>query len=101
MLTLVWIMGLLEQKQTTIARLRRLIFGEKTEKTRKIFPESSQAQTGSGEPKPNRNGPERKGAKDYPGARWVKVPHPKLHIGDLCPKCLKAKLYLFNIPARI
>ena len=30
--TLVWIMGLLEQKQTTIARLRRLIFGEKTEK---------------------------------------------------------------------
>ena len=31
----------------------------------------------------------------------MKVPHPKLHIGDLCPKCLKGKLYLFNKPAQI
>jgi transposase len=99
--TLVWIMGLLEQKQTTIARLRRLIFGEKTEKTRKIFPESPLAEAGPGEPKPKRKGHGRKGAKDYPGARRVKVSHPKLHIGDLCPKCLKAKLYLFQQPARI
>ena len=99
--TLVWIMGLLEHKQTTIARLRRLLFGEKTEKTRKIFPESSLAQAVSGEPKPKRKGHGRKGAKDYRAARQVKVPHPKLHMGDLCPKCLQAKLYLFNKPARI
>jgi len=44
--TLVWIMGLVEQKQTTIARLRRLIFGEKTEKGRKMFPEAFPAPTG-------------------------------------------------------
>ena len=78
--TLVWIMGLLEHKQTTIARLRRLLFGEKTEKTRKIFPESSLAQAVSGEPKPKRKGHGRKGAKDYRAARQVKVPHPKLHV---------------------
>lgn len=99
--TLVWIMGLLEQKQTTIARLRRLIFGEKTEKTRKIFPDAFQATAGITEPKAKRKGHGRKGAKDYRGARRVKVPHPKLHLGDLCPKCLKGKLYLFSQPAQI
>ena len=99
--TLVWIMELLEQKQTTIARLRRLIFGEKTEKARKIFPDAFQATAGSDEPKPKRKGHGRKGAKDYRGARRVKVPHPKLHLGDLCPKCLKGRLYLFSQPAQI
>jgi transposase len=99
--TLVWIMGLLEQKQTTIARLRRLIFGEKTEKGRKIFPDAFRAAAGSQELKSKRKGHGRKGAKDYRGARRVKVPHPKLHLGDLCPKCLKGKLYLFSQPAQI
>lgn len=99
--TLVWIMGLLEQKQTTLARLRRLLFGEKTEKARKIFPEGFFAAPGSGEPKSKRKGHGRKGAKDYRGARRVQVPHSMLHIGDLCPKCLRGKLYLFNKPARI
>ena len=94
-------MGLLEQKQSTIARLRRIIFGEKTEKTRHVFPESSLAEAGSGEAKPKRTGHGRKGAKDYPGAQRVKVPHPKFHIGEFCPQCLRAKLYLFNKPARI
>src|SRR5512141_3078178 len=99
--TLVWIMGLLEQKQTTIARLHRLIFGEKSEKARKLFPESFLAEAASKEPKAKRKGHGRKGAEDYPGAKRVKVPHPKLHLGDLCPKCLRGKLYLFQPPARI
>lgn len=99
--TLVWIMGLLEQKQTTIARLRRLLFGEKTEKTRKLFPESALAKAAPGTPKAKRKGHGRNGAQAYPGARRQKVPHPTLHVGDLCPECLKAKLYLFKEPARI
>jgi len=99
--TLVWIMGVLEHKQTTIARLRRLIFGEKTEKARKVFPDAFPAAAGSAESQSKRKGHGRKGAKDYRGARRVKVPHPKLHIGDLCPKCLKGKLYLFHKPAQI
>jgi hypothetical protein len=99
--TLVWIMGLLEQKQTTIARLRRIIFGEKTEKARKIFPDAFQAVGETAKPKAKRPGHGRKGAKDYRGARRVKVPHPTLHPGDLCPKCLSAKLYLFKKPAQI
>ena len=103
LLTLQWIMGLLERKKTTIARLRRIIFGEKTEKTRKIFPDASAGDTGSEGPKPKRKGKGhgRNGAEDYPGANHVKVPHPKFRVGDLCPKCLKAKLYLLKVPARI
>jgi predicted restriction endonuclease len=31
----------------------------------------------------------------------VKVPHPEHKVGDLCPKCLKAKLYRFLTPARL
>jgi transposase len=100
--TLVWIMGLIEHKQATIARLRRIIFGEKTEKGRKIFPkEGTPTQDSSSDSKPKRPGHGRKGAKDYPGARRIQVPHPRLHLGDLCPKCLKGKLYLFTTPARI
>src|SRR5213076_986214 len=41
--TLQWIMGLLERKETTLTRLRRIIFGEKTEKARNLFPEDSAA----------------------------------------------------------
>ena len=99
--TLQWIMGLLEQKETTLARLRRLLFGEKTEKTRKIFPEAPTADAGVANPKPKRKGHGRHGANDYPGAKRVKVPHPQFRAGDLCPKCLKAKLYRFKVPARI
>ena len=99
--TLVWIMGLLDRKQTTIARLRRIIFGETSEKTRKIFPQAPAAEGPPGSPKPKRKGHGRRGAKAYPGAQRVRVPHPKLRIGDLCPKCLRAKLYLFGKPARI
>lgn len=99
--TLVWIMGVLEQKKTTIARLRRLIFGEKSEKLHKVFPETAVADAQTGQPKTKRKGHGRKGANDFLGARRVKVPHPKFHIGDLCPKCLRGKLYLFNKPAQI
>jgi transposase len=99
--TLQWIMGLLERNQTTLARLRRIIFGEKTEKTRKIFPQDSAKQGPAGGPPPKRKGHGRHGADDYPGAKRVKVPHPHLRVGDLCPKCLRAKLYLVKKPARI
>jgi transposase len=96
--TLQWIMGLLEHTEITLARLRRIVFGERTEKTRKIFPDVS---TAAGDAKPKRKGHGRHGAGDYPGAKQVKVRHTHLRVGDLCSKCLKGKLYLLKIPARI
>ena len=95
--TLQWVMAALEQKTASLGRLRRMIFGEKTEKACKILPATIAAIL-SGPAKPKAKGHGRNGAKDYPAAQRVQVPHPQHKAGDLCPKCLKAKLYLFTDP---
>ena len=97
-----WVLGILEAKNLTLGRLRRMIFGAKTEKTRNLLPQSDAAtRAKTQDPKAKVKGHGRKAARDYPGAKRLPVPHPKLHLGDLCPKCLKGKLYLLKIPARI
>ena len=101
--TLQWVTGALEAKNTTLGRLRRMLFGAKTEKTRNLLVPSDAAATSAKTPapKPKAKGHGRKAAEDYPGAKRLPVPHPNLHLGDLCPKCLKGKLYLLKTPARI
>jgi transposase len=101
--TLQWVTGALEAKNTTLGRLRRMLFGAKTEKSRHLLAPSDAAATGAKPPapKPKAKGHGRKAAQDYPGAKRRPVPHPKLHLGDLCPKCLQGKLYLLKTPARI
>jgi hypothetical protein len=46
--TLQWIMVLLEEKKVTLARLRRVLFGPKTETTEQLFPKGSTADSSSG-----------------------------------------------------
>jgi transposase len=104
--TLSWVLGVLEHQKASLGRLRRLLFGQQTEKTAKVLPTSAAAAPGaaaacSGQAKPRAKGHGRNGAEAYPGARRLQVPHPQFHVGDLCPKCLKGKLYLFRTPARI
>jgi hypothetical protein len=105
LLTLEWLLGVLEHKTTSLRRMRRMIFGAKTEKTDKVLKGgggrkgSTKGSTSQSEGKKKGHG--RHSAKDYPGARRSKVPHPTLWIGKLCPQCLKGKLYLFKTPARI
>jgi hypothetical protein len=101
--TLQWVMGVLEAKNTTMGRLRRMIFGAKTEKSRNLLAQSGAAAASAKtqDPKPKAKGHGRKAAQDYPGAKRLPVPHPKLRLGDLCPKCLKGKLCLLKTPARI
>jgi hypothetical protein len=99
-------MGVIEQKTASLARLRRIVFGAKSEKADQLLNRGNRAaSTGNTDsapsPKLKRKGHGRKGAKDYPGAKRLPVPHPKHKVGDLCPKCLKGKLYLFKAPARI
>jgi transposase len=100
--TLQWVMGVLQAKEMSLGRLRRMIFGAKTETSRNLL-----AAVGGGtvasdsKPKPKAKGHGRHAALDYPGAKRQPVPHPKLHVGELCPKCLKGKLYLLKTPARI
>lgn len=91
---------LVRDKQTTIQRLRHLLFGETSERKEKVFPEKP-APPATGATPPAREKPEgearakghgRNGATAYPGAKKVPVPHESLHPGTRCPHCT-GKLY--------
>jgi len=95
-------------KNTTIARLRKLMFGATSEKSKDVLgdtnagdaPGLSDGETSddaerrtdedSSEPAPGHG---RHGADDYPGAEQVHVSHPELSAGDACPACGQGKLY--------
>ncbi len=105
-------------KNTTIARLRKMLFGAKTEKTAAVVGDSrdsqaslppdavastaaagegeaaststSEAETAAKTPGKNHG---RNGADAYTGARKVEVRHESLQPGDPCPQCEMGTLY--------
>lgn len=96
-----YVLGQLARKRASLGRLRRLLFGPRTEKTSKLLgPTEAQGRCvaarpapkpGAGKPRPRGHG--RNGAADYPQARKVEVTHGKLGAGDRCPGCRKGKVY--------
>lgn len=107
-------------KNTTIARLRKLMFGAATETSKNILgdakdasnqPDGDASDTGnasgtaadaeSGESHSSEaddtsappTGHGRYGAEDYPGAEQVDVKHPQYSPGDACPDCGQGTLY--------
>src|SRR5215469_8218161 len=68
-----------------------------TEKTRAVLPQPPSSGPAAEKPKPEaeseRSGHGRNGAARFTGARTVRVPHKKLHPGDLCPECGVGKVY--------
>jgi transposase len=112
---------LLDDKSTTIARLRALLGGSSSEKTKDVLGEDDDASANESpgdaadasdngpqaerEAGPNgekkRTGHGRNGAKDYPGAERVSVPHETLCSGDQCPACSKGKVYTLKMPGVI
>ncbi len=94
--TLQWVLATIEQKTISLARLGRLLFGPKTEKTSRLFPKPSGADSAPNPAQENhkRKGHGRRKAGDYPGAKLVPVPHPQLRAGATCPECRKGKLRL-------
>ena len=100
--TLVWLMALVEKKDTTIGRLNRLIFGPRTEKSAQVLDKpAAESNLAATKPKPKAPGHGRNGIEQYPGARRIPVPHPKLYPADLCPDCEKGSLYLVKPPSVI
>jgi hypothetical protein len=102
--TLGYVAELLEQKGTTLAGLRHMLFGAQTEKTRDVLaragvadaPASTASEAASGdptEPAPRRRGHGRPAAHAYGGAAHVAVPHAHLQHGDRCPLCTTGKVY--------
>ena len=112
------ITDLVDDKNTSIARLRKLLFGAQTEKTKAVLagkdPKASSAaqpsaplaaaaeeaattasgsttEENAGKTPPPGHG--RNGADAYAGAEKVVVPHESLRPGDPCPKCEKGTVY--------
>jgi transposase len=102
-----YITDLVDDKHTTIARLRKLLFGDRTEKTTDVIGSCDEPpdEEAAGEAKPDsiaeendpsgakHKGHGRNGADDYPGAKQIEVPHPSLTAGDACPDCRQGTVY--------
>jgi hypothetical protein len=110
--TLAFLAAELQTKQTSLDRLRRLLFGPKTETTRTVVgpgaapgapgtgrsPSAAPGPRAAGTPRPGHG---RTGAAAYTGADTVKIAHPSLHRGDHCPGCTKGKIYPLTEPATL
>jgi transposase len=116
--TLEYLTNLVGDKDTTISKLRKILFGASTEKIRNLLATQA-AKTGSQEPnahqaaspesqpanpaadssseKPKGHG--RNGAEAFTGAERIVVPHASLKPGQRCPKCEKGKIYRIKEPA--
>jgi transposase len=123
-----YVTELVRQKDTSIAKLRRILFGAKTESSDNVLPETETSQgvspdgpgaggttageetpassgdvrEGDGKEKPKRPGHGRNGAEDYRGAEKTKVSHDTLAHGCRCPeKGCKGKIYVLSKPGVI
>jgi len=77
----------LAEKQGTIMKLLRMLFGAKTEKKKTdhvVKPNT---------PKEKSKGHGRYGRASYTGSKKVTVAHPSLKSGDPCPECHKGRVY--------
>jgi transposase len=107
-----YVTELVEDKNTSIRRLRQLLFGARTEKTDSVVgPKSKTPDTtpprdavadadlagGTGNTDESdtttAKGHGRNGAEAYRGAVRVDVPHPSLRAGDACPACGEGTVY--------
>src|SRR3954451_23077233 len=108
-----YVTELVEDKDTTIRRLRQLFFGSRTEKTEAVIgpktgtsrvaapPEGaaeSESVAGEGisgvsEAAAASKGHGRNGAEASRGAERVDVAHPSLQAGDACPACGEGTVY--------
>jgi len=103
--TLSYVTELLENREATLASLRRLLCRVRSEKTAAVLeqagisrsPTSNQPATDA-DSKKHVPGHGRNGARAYPGAQRVEVPHACLQRGDRCPECQRGKVYLLNEP---
>jgi len=108
-----YVLELIDKKSTSIARLRKLLFGASTEKTADVVgrangDQGSSGQAGASTPEASAPAPKEKpagkpghgrnGANAYAGATRVKVRHPSLQAGDACPECPRGKVYLMAKP---
>jgi transposase len=114
----VYVTDLVEDKKTSIRRLRELFFGKRTEKTATVLgrqtdkrqptppkgvaadtvlvtgeADSDETKEAAADTAPAPPGHGRNGADAYRGAERINVPHPSLKPGDVCPACQEGTVY--------
>ncbi|MGD1971815.1 MAG: IS66 family transposase [Desulfobacterales bacterium] len=97
--TLSFLSQALDNKNTSIKRLLKLVFGDSTEKTAKVLKRNKAG--GKNKKKKKRKGHGKNGAAAYHGAEKIKVAHESLKPKDPCPYCHKGKLYELTDPGII
>src|SRR3954454_3020319 len=108
-----YVTELVEDKNTSIRRLRQLFFGARTEKTEDVVgPKSGTSKVATSpdaaaeiesvageatadvsEPAAVSKGHGRNSAEAYRGAERIDVAHPSLRAGDACPACGEGTVY--------
>jgi transposase len=89
------LLSLLEKKNLSIAKLRRLCFGAATESARNVCGKKVDGD----QRKAKARGHGRNSHRRYTGARRVRISHPTLRAGQTCPACAKGKLRQRKDPA--
>lgn len=106
--TVLFLYQALSEKSHSIQRLLRRIFGVKTESTKNVLKDSRRkpCEKTDEEPTPaakadapGKKGHGRNGVTSYPNAPRIPVAHECLRRGQLCPLCLRGKLYPLTPPA--
>jgi hypothetical protein len=122
--TILILVELLQRKNTSIKKLREMIFGkrterhhpkadaeEKTDESGKADEEKPQVagnqapkvkqSASENKQKPSRKGHGHRAVSDYPGAKVVTCLHPSLEVGDACPGLCGGRLYNLNQPTSL
>ncbi|MEW5705167.1 MAG: IS66 family transposase, partial [Pseudomonadota bacterium] len=89
------VVRLLAEKKASLARLRRMIFGPSSEKSRVALAgqEGRPKKTDASPSREAKPGHGRNGAAAYVNAKTVRVPHARLAHGDRCPGCRRGNVY--------
>jgi len=123
-----YVADLVGDKNTTIRRLRQMLFGARTEKTASVIsnkmppdehspappspkadgpsdaeasdekPDAEDGEHGNSETSDKTKGHGRNGADAYTGAEKIEVPHATLAPGDPCPQCPNGTVYDMRRP---
>jgi len=108
--TLAIITQQLELKGASVERLRKMLFGTSSEKSRDILGRPDEEKGAASKPsgsKRNDGGEEkspghgRNGVDAYPGATKHQVQHPSVKTGECCPDCGRGKVYPMKDPASL
>ena len=116
--SLAYLLNLLTQKNISVARLKKLLFGARTETTAAVLGSAAAGATSPpaaeggrnaasappllrDAPPKRRKGHGRNGADAYRGAERIPVPHESLETGDSCPECQDGTVYEMARPATL